>query len=109
MVTYPAFKCYAGSVLTPSQKAADFVDGAGGAHVYWPAQKARFTLKHILNASDDATLRALFAANQLLAMSLVWYEDGLTYTVKFLEQPKRDAIAGIENEFRNVTVELGEA
>jgi len=104
---YPAFNCYPGSAATPSQKAEAYVDGAGDHHVFWPAQKKRFTLKHVLTVADMATLQALWAAAKLVSVAFTWYEDGVVYNVMFLEQPKREGLAGT-TEVRNVTVELGE-
>jgi len=107
VAAYPAFNCYPGSAATPSQKAEAFVDGAGGHHTYWPQQKKRFTLKHVLTVADMATLQALWVANKEIPVTFTWYEDGVAYSVKFLEEPKREGLAGT-TEFRNVTVELGE-
>lgn len=108
MAAYPTLPLQPGSADTPSQKAESFVNGAGGHNVYWPAQKKRFVLKHILSASQRATLDAFFVTNQYLSnITFLWQEDGVTYTVKFLERPK---IEGIDKypDHRMVTVELGE-
>ena len=109
MAAYPSLTPYPGSVAVPSVNTQQFVDGAGGHHVYWPPQKMRFTLKHILNTADDNALRAIFIANKLASLTFVWFEDGQTYNVKFLSPPRREGIAdGAVLDRRNVTVELGE-
>lgn len=111
MAAYPAYKFYPGSVRVPSQKAESFVDGAGGHHVYWQAAKGRFTLKHVLTTAEADALKALWLANKLIPVTFVWYDDTVpvNYNVVFLEEPKAEGLAGLENEKRNVTVELGVA
>ena len=56
MAAYPITTAHPGSTETPSQKADTYVDGAGGSHVYWPAQKKRFSLKHKLTLAQRDTL-----------------------------------------------------
>lgn len=113
MAAYPTLVCYPGSVKTPSQNADAFVDGAGGHHVYLRPQKARFTLKHVVTVAQRDALDAFYAANRLLSnISFTWYEDNLVYTVTFLERPKYEAVGSSSAaipEFRNCSVELGEA
>ena len=108
MAAYPTLPVQPGSVDVPSQESESFVNGAGGHSVYWPAQKKRFVLKHILSLAQRTTLNAFFVTNQLAAdITYVWGEDGVTYTVKFLKKPR---IEGIDKypDHRLVTVELGE-
>lgn len=108
MAAYPTLPLQPGSLDQPSQRAESYVDGAGGHKVYWPAQKKRWTLKHILTEAQRDTLKAFFVTNQFLTITFTWGEDGVTYNAVFLDQPR---IAGIDKfpGHREVTVELGEA
>lgn len=107
MAAYPTLPVQPGSADTPSQRAEVFVDGAGGHKVYWPAQKKRWTLKHILSTAQRDTLLAFYATNKLLPITFLWGEDGVTYNAVFLEQPR---VSGIDKYpgHREVLVELGE-
>ena len=53
----------------------------------YPAEKTNFTVEHMLSTADKTTLMSFYSTNKALDVSLVWPEDGATYTVRFVAKP----------------------
>lgn len=67
--------------------AARATNGALRVRQRFSAEKLDFTIEHMLSTADKNTLEAFYQANKLLNVSLVWPEDGFTYTVRFVGAP----------------------
>jgi hypothetical protein len=53
----------------------------------YSAEKMSFNLVHWLSDAQKATLEAAYVANRTANCTLLWPEDGVTYTVRFASAP----------------------
>lgn len=92
--TYPTWPQLVGST-------EEWVDGvvldravAGGvkARSFFTAKKRKFTLKHLLNATDRSTLQTLYNTNRVLRVTFIWGGDKQSYTCFFDGPPKYDYV-----------------
>jgi len=63
------------------------VNGSVKVRALYSAKKRRFILRHLLNATERASLQTFYDANRLLNITLVWPVDGVTYTCVFAKAP----------------------
>lgn len=81
------------------------VSGAAKARSFFTAKKRRFTLRHILTASQCSTLQTLYNANRKLRVTLTWSWDQANYVCFFEGPPKFKFITPTLAETEVVLVE----
>lgn len=61
---------------------------------FYTFKKKRFNLRHVLNATDVATLQTFYDSYRLVQNSLTWQRDGLIYLVYFDGVPSITSVGG---------------
>jgi len=79
------------------------VSGTVKARGFFTAKKRRFSVRHVLGATDRGTFQTFYNANRLLAVTFTWTGDGVTYTC-LIEGPPRYVYIG--NGWTDVDVKL---
>lgn len=104
MADYPAFPQLVGTEQTFADDiAADqSVSGTTKVRGFFTAKKSRFTVRHVLNADDLATLLQFYDDNRLATVTFTY--KGTDYTC-FLAVPKVTPSAG---QWSEVVVSLAE-
>lgn len=93
MANYPSFPFLldgSGEEWIDDINADRSVSGGVKVRSFFTAKKRRFTLSHLLNASDRSTLQSFYDTNRILLVTLTWTPDGQTYDVLFDGPPKFD-------------------
>jgi hypothetical protein len=62
-------------------------NGATKARAFYSAKKRRWTLKHLLTASELSALQSFYDTYRVSANTFVWSGDGTTYNVLFESAP----------------------
>jgi hypothetical protein len=78
-------------------------NGATKARAFFSAKKRRWTLKHLLTATEYGTLQTFYDTYRATANTFVWSGDGATYTVLFDGAPSVSHLGAMRSE---VTVRL---
>lgn len=95
MAAYPSFPQLIGSTREAIDDLVLDRSVAGGAksRAFYATKKNRFKIRHLLSATDAATLEAFYDTNRLLTVTLAWGGNGSSYTVLF-EGPLRPESLG---------------
>ena len=80
-------------------------NGALRVRARYSGDKHTFTLRHMLNATQYASLKAWRAANKLASIDLTWLPHATTYTTRMTGYAEKC----IHNDLWDVTVTLQEA
>jgi hypothetical protein len=67
-------------------------NGAVKARSFFAVRKRRWKLRHLLNATDLATLLSFYDSYRTAANTFVWVRDGSTYTVLFEGPPQYETV-----------------
>jgi hypothetical protein len=78
-------------------------NGATKARAFFTAKKRRFTLKHLMDATDRGALQTFYDSYRTAANTFTWSGDGASYTVLFESAP---TISHLGSRWSEVTVRL---
>jgi len=90
MAYYPSLPVYRSSATerASGHMAERATNGALKVRRLYSSEKTDFTLDHWLTSAEKASLESFYQSNRDLDVSLVWAEDGATYTVRFVAAPQ---------------------
>lgn len=94
MATYGSFS----QLITSTEEGIDDIkidraaNGAVKARAFFSGRKRRWTLRHLLNATDLATLLSFYDSYRTTANTFTWVRDGTSYTVLFEGPPQYDVV-----------------
>jgi hypothetical protein len=64
------------------------VNGSVRARAFFASKKRRFLVKHLLNATDRATLETFYDTNRALVLTFTWPPSGVVYSCVFARAPR---------------------